>query len=154
MAENVTVAGRPGPGNAAAHWSHFRHVADVGVRGIGPGLDRAFEQAALALTAVVTDPGNVRAIRPVEIECRAPNPEVLLVDWLNAIIFEMATRKMLFSAFQVRIEGQRLAATARGEPIDRERHQPAAEVKGATMTELCVKQLPDGRWLARCVVDV
>ena len=41
-------------------WQHFPHDADMGVRGIGNSKEAAFEQAALALTALVTDP---RAIR-------------------------------------------------------------------------------------------
>jgi RNA-splicing ligase RtcB len=61
---------------------------------------------------------------------------------------------MLFSAFDVRIDDGRLHATIRGEPVDRQRHQPAVEVKGATYTALSVAQDKDGLWTARCVVDV
>lgn len=66
----------------------------------------------------------------------------------------MATRHLLFSRFDVAITGHRLSATARGEPVDVARHQPAAEIKGATFCELAVRRLDDGRWLAQCVVDV
>ncbi|MEW5891370.1 MAG: archease, partial [Pseudomonadota bacterium] len=38
------------------YWEHFRHGADIGVRGIGDTLGEAFAQGALALTAVVTEP--------------------------------------------------------------------------------------------------
>lgn len=90
----------------------------------------------------------------MRIECAAPDHELLLVDWLNALIYEMATRHLLFARFEVDIEGGRLTAFARGEPVDAARHQPAAEVKGATFCELAVRKLADGRWLAQCVVDV
>lgn len=40
-------------------WEHFRHEADIGVRGLGATREAAFEQAALALTAVLTDPARV-----------------------------------------------------------------------------------------------
>ena len=33
-------------------WEHFAHGADIGVRGIGPTKEAAFEQIALALTGV------------------------------------------------------------------------------------------------------
>jgi SHS2 domain-containing protein len=39
-----------------ARWEHYEHDADIGVRGYGATRAQAFEQAALALTAVVTDP--------------------------------------------------------------------------------------------------
>jgi tRNA nucleotidyltransferase (CCA-adding enzyme) len=137
-----------------AHWEHFSHVADIGVRGFGQSMDEAFEQAALALTAVITEPGLVRPVQAVDIACAAPNPEILLADWLNALVFEMAIRHMLFSRFEVRITDQRLAAKAWGEAVDIARHQPAAEVKGATLSELEVARGADGRWLAQCIVDV
>jgi len=136
-----------------SHWQHFHHGADIGVRGTGSTLEDAFAQAAVAMTAVICDPKSVHAKTGVPILAEAPNPELLLTDWLNAIILAMATKRMLFSRFELRIEDNRLSGTAYGEPIDRARHQPAVEVKGATYTELRVCR-QDGGWLAQCVVDV
>jgi len=138
----------------AVRWEHFPHEADVGVRGVGATLAQAFEQAALALTAVVTDPQALSSGEPVEIVCEAADPEILFVDWLNALIYEMATRRLLFGRFDVEIEGRRLRATAWGEPVHVEKHQPAVEVKGATYTALKVGLDDHGRWVAQCVVDV
>jgi SHS2 domain-containing protein len=135
-------------------WETFAHEADIGVRGYGATLAEAFAGAATALTAAICDPAKVGAGETVRIECAAPDHELLLVDWLNALIYEMATRRLLFGRFEVSIEGNRLVAVARGEPVDATRHQPAAEVKGATFCELALKKLADGRWLAQCVVDV
>ena len=140
--------------SAAAHWEHFHHEADVGVRGLGPTRVQAFEQAALAMAAVVADPGVVQPREAVEIRCACPDPEILLTEWLNAIVYEMATRRMLFSKFRVRIADGELSAEAWGEPVLAARHHPAVEVKGATLTQLRVAQEPDGTWVAQCVVDV
>jgi SHS2 domain-containing protein len=134
-------------------WTHFEHGADIGVRGFGPTIEAAFEEAARALTAVVVDPDEVSPTSSVDIACAAPDDEILLVDWLNAVIFEMAARGMVFGGFEVHIEEARLTANARGEPLDRSRHAPAVEVKGATFTELRVAQR-QGNWIAQCVVDV
>ena len=135
-------------------WSHFHHEADIGVRGLGQTREEAFEEAAMALTAVITDPESVTCTDSVTVDCEAPDPELLFVDWLNALVFEMATRKMLFSHFHVELNGTHLHATACGEAIDVARHQPAAEVKGATYTELEVREDEPGTWRAQCVVDV
>jgi SHS2 domain-containing protein len=137
-----------------ARWEHFSHEADIGVRGIGASRDEAFEQAALALTAVGTDPQSVRPKEAIEIACEAPDDELLLVEWLNALIYESGTRRMLWGRFRVRVEGRRLRATAWGERTDVARHQPAVEAKGATYTALSVRQDDTGAWLAQCVVDV
>ena len=133
---------------------HFEHGADIGVRGVGATRDEAFEQAALALTAVIADPVRVGAKDAIEIRCEAPDDELLLADWLNALVYEMATRGMLFGRFEVRLDGQALAARAWGEPLDRAKHRPAVEVKGATYTALSVARRDDGLWVAQCVVDV
>lgn len=137
-----------------ASWEHFYHMADIGVRGRGRTLSEAFEQTALALSAVITEPKRIQAQQVIEISCSAPDHELLLVDWLNAIIFEMATRKMLFSRFEVSLQDLQLTGRAWGEKIDIIRHRPTVEIKGATYTELKVEQQADGYWLAQCVVDV
>jgi tRNA nucleotidyltransferase (CCA-adding enzyme) len=138
----------------AVRWEHFPHDADVGVRGFGRTKEEAFEQVAVALTAVITDPDCVGPEQSVEVACEAPDDEMLLVDWLNALVYEMAVRRLLFSEFEVRIEGSRLSGTARGEPVDVARHRPAVEIKGATVTELAVGREADDLWRAQCVVDV
>ncbi len=137
-----------------ACWSHFEHRADIGVRGIGPSREAAFEQAALALTAVVTPPERVLPQHRVELACEAPDDESLFVAWLNALVYEMAVRRMLFSRFRVTIAGRRLQASAWGEPVSVPRHRPAIEVKGATFTALRVAPDERGGWLAQTVVDV
>lgn len=135
-------------------WSLFHHGADIGVRGTGSTAAEAFEQAALAMTAVITEPEGVRATECVAVECEAPDLELLLADWLNALIYEMATRHLLFVRFEVVIVGTRLRGLAWGEPVDVPRHQPAVEVKGATYTALEVREDQPGHWHAQCVVDV
>lgn len=134
-------------------WEHFSHDADIGLVGIGPTRAEAFRQAAMALTAVVTDPDTVRSTAAVTVVCRAPDDELLLVEWLNNLIYEMSVRSMLFGDFAVEIEDGELHATAWGETVDPDRHEPAVEVKGATLTALRVAPVPGG-WRAQCVVDV
>ena len=134
-------------------WEHFPHDADVGVRGFGATPAQAFEQAALALTAVVTR-ARVEPLNPIGVKCKAPDLELLFVDWLNAIIYEMAVRRMLFARFELKLEDTCLEATLWGEPVDVARHAPACEPKGATYTALRVAQERDGFWSAACIVDV
>ena len=137
------------------HFEHFDHGADIGVRGIGLSPEAAFAQAALALTAAVCDPALVTAQTAIAIRCANADRELLLADWLNAIVFEMATRRMLFSRFEIApIENGRLEAILHGEVVDVARHQPAVEVKGATLTALSVRRMKNGDWIAECVVDV
>lgn len=139
---------------SGGQWEHFPHGADIGVRGLGPSLEEAFAEAALALTAAIADPATVAPLETVHLDIPGSDPEFLLVDWLNALVFEMAARGMLFGRFRLGRTADGLSAEIAGEPVDRARHQPAVEVKGATMTELAVDQLADGTWRAQCVIDV
>ena len=143
---------------AASRYAHFPHRADIGVRGFGDTAEAAFAAAARGMFAVACDLRRVRAATEVSITCSAPDLELLLIDWLSTLLLEAATRRMLFSRFSVLIHEQNgglaLSGTARGEAVDRERHQTKVEVKAATWAELAVGQLPDGRWVAQCVVDV
>jgi SHS2 domain-containing protein len=142
------------PSTIEPHAELFPHGADIGVRGIGPSRASAFEQAALALTSAVTDPTDIAARERIEVTCEAPDDAYLLLDWLNALIYEMAVRRLVFGRFAVSIEGHRLHGQAVGEPVDRSRHSPAVEPKGATLTALKVEMRSDGAWVAQCIVDV
>ena len=57
---------------AEARWEVYSHPSDIGVRGLGPTKEQAFAQAALALTAVITDPETVAPHEPVAIRCAPP----------------------------------------------------------------------------------
>ena len=138
---------------STARWEHFEHKADMGVRGFGNTPAEAFEQAALAMSAIITDLSLIEPREEISIICEEADQELLFADWLNALIFEISTRNMLFSQFQVFIENGHLKASAWGEPTNVKRHQPAVEIKGATYTELAVRKSQD-QWVAQCVVDV
>ncbi|MEO8326798.1 MAG: archease, partial [Nitrospirota bacterium] len=98
-------------------WEHFPHEADMGIRGFGITKPQAFEQAALAMTAVVTDPQRVAPQMERHFSCDAPDDELLLVDWLNALIYEMACEHVVFGQFSVTITDHHLEGTAHGEPV-------------------------------------
>ncbi|NIL93482.1 MAG: archease [Woeseiaceae bacterium] len=135
-------------------WEHFEHDADIGLRACAGSREELFELMGEALTALVTDPASVRPVDTVAVSCKAPDDAMLLVDWLNALVYEMATRRMLFSDWRVGLDNHELVATIVGETVDRDRHQPVVEVKGATYTALSVTQESDGTWRGQCVVDV
>ena len=135
-------------------WEHFPHGADIGVRGIGPTKSQAFEQAALALTAVLTDLEKVKEQTKSEFDCEAPDDEMLFVDWLNALVYKMSWEKMVYARFKVVLNDHQLKGTAWGEKVDPQKHEPAVEVKGATYTELLVQWVENEGWVAQCVVDV
>jgi SHS2 domain-containing protein len=135
-------------------WEHFHHQADIGIRGVGATPAEAFAGGAQALMGVICSPETVQPKEAVEIECEAEEMDLLFADWINALIFEMDVRKMLFGRFEVAIENHKLTAKVWGEKTDPDRHELAVEVKAATYMELKAYKNDNGQWVVQCVVDV
>jgi SHS2 domain-containing protein len=131
----------------------FEHEADIGIRGFGTSLQEAFENAAIALYSVMV---KIEAIDPIEkreITVSAPDQELLFIEWLNALLSLSDIERMFFSKFSVQIDGTSLRGVAWGEGLNRKRHKPKVEVKGATYHLLSVTE-NCGTYTAQCVVDV
>ncbi len=132
--------------------AYFEHDADMGIIGRGVRIEEAFERAASAVFAVMTELGKVKPDTRVAIEFEEADPEIALVTWLNRLLGQARSHALIFGRFHLRRNGARWSGIAEGEPwrADMER---GIEVKGATLTGLAVTQ-QDGIWEARCVVDV
>lgn len=131
----------------------FEHGADIGIRGFGRTMAEAFENTAIALYSVMVNIPAVEASEKRSVTVSAPDNELLLIEWLNALLSLSDIEHMVFSKFRVTMEGTSLAGTAWGEKLDQERHEPNVEIKGATYYMLKVTEA-DGRFVAQCVVDV
>ena len=137
-----------------AFFETFEHGADMGIRGRGKTLSEAFENGAKSMfSLLVEDLDTVIPEKSVIISCGSFDLEGLFVAWLNSLLAESDIQRLIFSDFKVKIQDLRLTGTAMGEPFDFSRHQRGVEVKGATFTELTVRQDGDW-WIAQCVVDV
>lgn len=108
----------------------------------------------MSLMAVICSPEKVEPREAVQIRCQADENDLLFIDWINSLIYEIDIRKMLFSRFEVRLDGLHLSADAWGEPTDPDKHELAVEVKAATYMALKVFLNPQQQWVAQCVVDV
>jgi len=131
----------------------FEHTADIGVEVTADSLSAVFEGAACAMVSLAVDPAGVRAVDERSIALEADDLGELMFLWLNELLFLMESERMLFSDFDVRVEGSRLEAVLRGEPADPGRHSQRSEVKAATYHELSVGRAAGG-WKARVIFDV
>lgn len=140
-------------GSEERQYETFEHEADIGVRGYGSSMEKAFENAAVALYSVMVNVKRVQQKEKKEVAVSAPDGELLLVEWLNALLSLSDIERIVFSRFEVKIKGANLAGIAWGERLDRQRHELGVEVKGATFHMLSVKN-ENGAYTAQCVVDV
>jgi SHS2 domain-containing protein len=135
------------------NYETFEHGADIGIRGFGHTMAEAFENTAIALYSVMVNIPAVEASEKRSVTVSAPDNELLLIEWLNALLSLSDIEHMVFSKFKVKMEGASLTGTVWGERLDQERHEPNVEIKGATYYMLKVREA-DGRFVAQCVVDV
>jgi len=132
----------------------FEHTADLGLRVRAADLETLFIEAARALfAAVVEDPAAVRPLQEIEVRLATDDRDYLLFDWLKSLLYHLDVEHLLFSRFEVKIDGNGLTGAAWGEPLDRDRHELEHEVKAITYHGLRVEQTPDG-WLAEVIVDI
>jgi SHS2 domain-containing protein len=132
----------------------FEHTADLGLRVRAPDLDQLFAQAAEALfCTIVEDPRQVRPVTPFDLKIRGEEKEYLLFDWLNELLFQFETNRMVFGRFEVHVDSSGITARAWGEVLDGSRHRLAHEVKAITYHGLTVQSSAEG-WLAEFIVDI
>jgi len=129
------------------------HTADVGIRVTAESPEALFETAALALTELMTDTTTVEPKLERTMELQEESLDLLLVCWLQEILYLVDTEGLVFSVFEVRIEGTKLQATLRGEPFNPEVHPRKSDVKAVTYHHLEVTTHDDG-WHAQVILDI
>ncbi len=160
MNRGASPAAKRNPSSAICHlptapvYETFEHTADIGIRARAGTLDELFADAARGLfLVIVTNPESIRPVQEVNFRVQGDRNDDLLFDWLDELLYAFAARRRVFCDFDVRVETRGLNATARGEPIDLQRHHLDVEVKAITYHGLKVQQDGDG-WLAEVIVDI
>jgi SHS2 domain-containing protein len=132
----------------------FDHTADLGLRIRAADLNTLFAEAGRALFAtLVEDLDTVAPVQRLDLTIAGSDREYLLFDWLKELLYRFEVEHLLLSRFAVTVGADGLEGSAWGEPLDRQRHELAHEVKAITYHGLRVEQTPDG-WLAEVIVDI
>jgi len=128
-------------------FAFFDHTGDVGVRLRAPTLAGLFAEGAAALTATLVDPGGLRPVERRVFALEADSPDLLLVDWLNELVYRFEVEDLLVVAVDARVARRagrwHLEATVDGERFDPSRHAARVLVKSATYHRLEVVETPD-----------
>ncbi|KTC84076.1 archease [Legionella brunensis] len=132
--------------------NYFDHDADIGIIGQGATVEESFEQAAKAMFALMGDLSQVSANKSISFEFTENDIELALVTWLNLLLASAQANNLILSHFKIRKKADLWHGKAQGE-VWRQDIERGIDVKGATLTMLCVQQVAD-RWEAKCVVDV
>jgi SHS2 domain-containing protein len=136
------------------------HTADAGVEIDAPSREALFVEAAIALADTLTPIERVGCTVERVLELEAANDELLLVDFLNEILFLFETEGLVFAAAVVLLEGGdessspvRMRAVLRGEEYDESKHALRTLIKAVTYHGLSVQR--DGeRYTGRVLFDL
>ena len=113
-----------------------------------------FASTALAVQSLMLESDTLKPALPYLLNASGEDPESLLINWLNEVIYYIETKRVAFSRIDIHTfsDGQ-LAAHAWGEPIDPARHRMQLVVKAATWHQLRLAQ-ENGQWVAEVYLDI
>lgn len=129
------------------------HTADFALHGQAPDLAGIFQVMARGLFGLIADLETIRPLQGRKIDLAADNQADLLHDWLQELNGLHHVHGEVYSDFQVRIHGNRIEATVRGEANDPARHDIQHEVKGVTWHDFQLEEVPGG-YTAQVLLDV
>jgi SHS2 domain-containing protein len=119
-------------------YEEIDHTADVGIRAHGRTLDELFANAAEGMFSLIADLTAVKPVGEVEVRLEADDHPTLLLRWLSELLYLHEMQRLLFSSFEARVVGTSLEGRARGEAIDKTRHELKLVIKAVTRHGLTV----------------
>jgi SHS2 domain-containing protein len=119
-------------------YEEIEHTADVGIRAHGRSLDELFANAAEGMFSLIADLAAVKPVGEIEVRLQAEDISTLFLRWLTELLYLHETQRLLFSSFDVHIVGTSLQGRARGEAIDKKRHELKLVIKAVTRHGLTV----------------
>ena len=130
------------------------HTADIGIVAYGADLRDLFTNAALGLFNLMADLDDIGEHVKREVKVSADDVEVLLVEWLNELIYIFEVDHILFKKFVINeLSGNRIVATCFGEKTKQGQHIVKREIKAATYHMLKIEK-DNGRYKVQIIFDV
>lgn len=131
------------------------HPSETLVRVSASTIEEVFSDAAIALFEIMTDLSRVKPRRKFHVDLEAPERHLLLLDWLNHLVYLHEIRNVFLSTFAVTIKREarwHLTASAAGEEI-KQTHERRCSVKSVTYGQFEWKEMNDLHEV-RFVVDI
>jgi len=128
-------------------------AGDIGLRAEGRTLQECFVNAGLGLYSLITDLNQIKQKQQIEIEIAEESIEILLVSYLNELIFKFDAYGFIGNAIDLTIERNTLKALVYGETFDSKKHERRLLIKAATYHNLIIKQ-ENTHWIAEIIFDI
>lgn len=130
------------------------HTADAGIKAYGETKEEMFKNAARAMFNMLADLKEVKMRSSLDLEVTANNVEELLVAWLRELLYQSASKGVVFKEFSFEhFDDRRIRALCYGEKIDLKKGRFKVEIKAVTYHELEVKQ-EGSLWVGKVIFDM
>ncbi len=127
---------------------------DVGYRVWGETIEGLFVSAAKGFYTFITSVDEVNEIERLDIEVSGEPLEVLLIRWLNELIFVFETKGFVAKEIEIlHMTDKIVKAKLSGEEFDPDKHERGLSIKAATYHNLNIEN-KKGIWDAVVIFDV
>lgn len=119
------------------------HVTDAFIEVIASDLDEAFIIAANSVVEITLDRDKVKEKEQKVINVKGKDLRYLLLNWLEAIIFQLITEGFAIKRIQLDLQKNdecKIFAKVYGEPLDLKKHNFKVEIKAPTFHEMSISE--------------
>lgn len=130
------------------------HTADIGIIAYGADIKEVFANAALGLFNLMADLTDLDENIKREVGMSAEDTEVLLVEWLNELIYISEVDHVIFKRFEIsELSNNSINATCFGQKLKSGQHRLKREIKAATYHMLKIDK-ENNRFKAQIIFDI
>jgi SHS2 domain-containing protein len=130
----------------------LEHTADIKFQAFGENLEKAFENAALALTKSMYG-GKVKAKKKATFNVKGQDLESLLYSFLEEFLFLFEAKGLIASKIKVKISKDKKSLSAEILGDNSKNYKIETHIKAITYNEMFVKQ-EKGKWVCQVVLDI
>lgn len=140
-------------------WEEFDHPADIGIKVWADSFVKLVLESGIAFSELTTNVETIQSTIEHHILVDAEELDLLLVEFLNELLFLLETKDFIATAFKASeyfVDTDRLifSTTAIGGLWEKEKHESKAKIKAVTYHELEVRMVKSNKWFAKVIFDV
>ena len=131
-------------------------IADVCIEATGKTIEKMFEQAGLATSAVMVQLKTLNAKTKKTFTLESEEIGKLLLEFLEELVYIKDTEGLLFSKYKLKITKNKLyklKADCFGDKVNMDKQTLLADVKAVTLHMFEIKN-ENGKWFCRFVLDI
>jgi len=133
--------------------TYIDHTADVLFTAEAATLEELFAECGIAVEETQINLDGVLTTETKTFTVKGKDEESLLFEFLDELLFYKDAEQLIFKEFDIKIKNNKLTCIAKGEKIDREKHEQKVDVKAITMHMFELKKTKEG-YTAKVLIDI